>query len=134
MSVSGGPLVLNENGVEDDDAIIQGDPDVCYVSQDGLTSAIRIADGEIVWQNAPEGMLKHADRKFLVLESFGLRGLDLWGLMILDARDGRLLAYYLPDDRRLEFRFVTGEEITLVDHDGKIGYVFRLPAIEPEAR
>lgn len=129
-----GPLVLNENGVEDDDAIIQGDPDVCYVSQDGLTSAIRIADGEIVWQNAPEGMLKHADRKFLVLESFGLRGLDLWGLMILDARDGRLLAYYLPDDRRLEFRFVTGEEITLVDHDGKIGYVFRLPAIEPEGR
>ena len=127
-----GPIVLSEDRVTTCYPIVQADPEACYVSQDWITSAIRIADGEVFWQNAPEGSLMHAG-SCLILEHAYFRGLDLPKLVALDARNGRLLACYsAPDGGTLRFRYVNGDELIAVDRDEKTGYVFRLPATEPE--
>ena len=123
-----GPVLLSEGGVRDSSGIMQADPDVCYASQGGLTRAIRIANGHILWEAAPEGTLYHVG-KVIVLDADGIRGLRIRGLVLLHPRDGHMLARYVRKDGCGYCDvFVNGEQ--LLGHDcERTVHLYQLPVI-----
>jgi hypothetical protein len=91
-------------------------------------TALRIADGQVIWEAAPGGRLFHVGRQ-VVIEAAGFSG-----LAILDAREGKLLARYKPEGVAYHDNvFVVGNEIIGVDMDETV-HVFRLPVTLEAAR
>jgi outer membrane protein assembly factor BamB len=118
-----GPVPLGDAGVREDGGIMQVDSELCFVSQGGLVSALRIADGHILWEAAPDGQLLYVGR-IVVLDPDTEQD-----LVALDARDGRVLARW--SQKGVWYRdnvFVTGDELVGVDMNDTVR-VFQLPAV-----
>jgi outer membrane protein assembly factor BamB len=124
-----GPALLGESA-RDHHGLVQPDAEHCYVSQGGRVTALRIADGRVLWESAPDGELFEAgptrpsarrgsNRQLVVL---GRQGRSLF---VLDAETGELVVRYDLNDT-LNSLFVHGNELIGTDLDHEI-HAFRLP-------